>query len=221
MVLWMEVMGTPRAPALSQSTSTRYSGTSSMPLGRTLVRRASFAAMPRSWFRASISFWWPRPPRSRSWKSNPVAVPSSITDGGGKANTRALRILAKTLVARSAMAFTLQIRPIAEVPILELDEDQAIGLGSPGEADPGNRHAGFHGLLFMLLEMARDVGCHRLGLFQGRAGRQHDHGEQDPLILIRHIGRWANAGRGAPPPPRSRHRRLRSAASWRRSVRRS
>ena len=30
-------MGTPRAPALSQSTSTRYSGTSSIPFGRTLT----------------------------------------------------------------------------------------------------------------------------------------------------------------------------------------
>ncbi len=35
MVLWMEEMGNPREPALSQSTSILYSGTSSMPLGLT------------------------------------------------------------------------------------------------------------------------------------------------------------------------------------------
>ena len=60
----MEVMGIPKAPAFSQSTSTRYSGTSSIPLGRTAVNRGSCAAMPRSWLRAAIRASWPRPPRS-------------------------------------------------------------------------------------------------------------------------------------------------------------
>ena len=39
-----EVMGTPNAPAFSQSTSIRYSGTSSRPLCRTFANRGSFFA---------------------------------------------------------------------------------------------------------------------------------------------------------------------------------
>jgi len=101
-------MGTPSAPAFCQSTSTRYSGTSSMPFGRTLVRRLSWKAMPRSWLRASISLWWPSPPRSSNWKSNPVPAPSSTTAGGGKANTRALRCWENAAMALPATAFTLR-----------------------------------------------------------------------------------------------------------------
>src|SRR3972149_6734979 len=48
MVLWMASTGTPRAPPFSQSTSIRYWGTSSSPLGRTRVSLGSRAAMPGS-----------------------------------------------------------------------------------------------------------------------------------------------------------------------------
>jgi len=65
-VLWIELMGTPRAPAFSQSTSIRYSGTSSNPLGRTFVKVGSVTALPRSRFRAAISSSWPNPPLSNN-----------------------------------------------------------------------------------------------------------------------------------------------------------
>jgi hypothetical protein len=108
MVVLMELKGTPRDPAFSQSTSTRYCGTSSIPLGRTFLSRGSLAAMPRSMLRASISFSWPSPPRSSSWKSKPRALPSSMTGGGGKANTIASRNCEKTRMDRPARASTFR-----------------------------------------------------------------------------------------------------------------
>ena len=104
MVSWMAVIGTPRAPAFCQSTSIRYSGQSSSPLGRTRVNLGSLAAIPRSWLRAAISPSWPRPPRSCNWKSNPLALPSSMTAGGVKAYTLALWICENARMALSATA---------------------------------------------------------------------------------------------------------------------
>jgi len=53
-----------------------------------------------------MSLAWPRPPRSSSWKSKPLACPSSTTAGGAKANTMALRILENSPMARPARAVT-------------------------------------------------------------------------------------------------------------------
>ncbi|OPZ59397.1 MAG: hypothetical protein BWY88_00759 [Synergistetes bacterium ADurb.Bin520] len=102
----MDGRGTPRAPALAQSTSTRNWGTSSIPLGRTLARRGSAAAMPRSWLRAAMRALWPSPPRSSNWKSTPRALPISLTAGGAKAKTKPPRIREKAPMARPAMALT-------------------------------------------------------------------------------------------------------------------
>ena len=68
------------------------------------------------------------PPRSSNSKSNPVALPSSTTAGGGKAKTRALRMREKAFMARSATAFALRSEPVAELPVFELDEYHAVVL---------------------------------------------------------------------------------------------
>lgn len=97
-------MGTPSAPALSQSTSIRYWGTSSRPLGRTERRRWSCEAMYSSWLRAAVRAWWPTPPRSSSCMSKPWEVPSSGIAGGANTNTMALRIRDSSCMARAATA---------------------------------------------------------------------------------------------------------------------
>ncbi|OPZ62740.1 MAG: hypothetical protein BWY86_00246 [Candidatus Aminicenantes bacterium ADurb.Bin508] len=107
MVLWMEEIGTPKAPAFSQSTSILYWGTSSNPLGRTAMTRGSLETIPRSWFRAAVRASWPCPLWSRSWNSKPWEVPSSTTAGGGKTKTVAFRTLESAAVARAATALTL------------------------------------------------------------------------------------------------------------------
>ena len=58
--------------------------------------------------RAAIRAAWPMPPRSSNWKSNPRALPSSTTEGGGKAKIMALRSLEKAAMALPAIAFTLK-----------------------------------------------------------------------------------------------------------------
>ena len=61
--------------------------------------------MPRSCPSIWESFSWPSPPRSWSIRSNPVATPSSVTAGGGKAKIMAPRIREKAPMARPATAW--------------------------------------------------------------------------------------------------------------------
>ncbi len=110
-MLFTSAMVRPKTPAFSRSMSNLYCGSSLRPLGRTATSAGSFAAAPRSWLRASISFAWPRLPRSNSSKSKPVALPSSMTDGGAKAKASASWIFAKWAMARPAMACTRCCEP--------------------------------------------------------------------------------------------------------------
>ena len=80
-----------------------------------------------------------------------------MTAGGGKANTMALRMLRKSRHGPSGNGLDLQIRPVAELPVLQLDEDHAVVLPPAGKADAGNGHAGFHRLFFVLQEIALDL----------------------------------------------------------------
>ncbi|MNR13300.1 hypothetical protein D3C85_1296970 [compost metagenome] len=103
----MSAMVTPRALARSSSTVSWYCGSSFRPFGRTAERILLCAAMPRNWLRASISLSWPTPARSCRNTSKPVALPSSSTAGGAKANTIASRKLKKCCWARCARLNTL------------------------------------------------------------------------------------------------------------------
>ncbi|MNP18976.1 hypothetical protein D3C76_1114830 [compost metagenome] len=103
----MSAMVTPRALARSSSMVSWYCGSSFRPLGRTALSILLCAALARNWLRASMSFAWPTPPRSWRNTSKPVALPSSSTAGGAKANTIASRKVKKCCWARWARANTL------------------------------------------------------------------------------------------------------------------
>ena len=148
----MEVMGTPRAPAFSQSTSIRYSGTSSMPLGRTAVNLGSLAAMPRSWLLGLHQGLLSETAPVQQLEVEPLGH-AQLDDGRrregkdhGVADTR------KGHHGPSRNGLGLQVRPVAELPVLQLDEHHAVVLCPSGKADAGNGHAGFHRLFFVLLK---------------------------------------------------------------------
>ncbi len=185
----MAVMGSPCAPAFSQSTSSRYSGTSSMPLGRTFASRGSCAAMPSNWLRAAIKASWPKPPRSCNWKSNPLAVPSSRTAGGAKAKTIASRNCENVPMAVPATAAGLQLGPVAELPVPQLHERHAHVLASAREAEAGDHHARFDGVLLIDQKMVPDLVHDLLGHVQRRIGGQDGLNHQNALVLVGQVGR--------------------------------
>ncbi len=82
----------------------------------------------------------------------------------------------------------LQVRPVAQLPVLELDECQSRVLSPAGKVDAGNRHAGFHRVFLVLQKIVFDLLHDLLGLLQGRVRRQHGLHQQDSLIFIREIG---------------------------------
>ncbi|MCY1425341.1 hypothetical protein D9M71_411270 [compost metagenome] len=97
----------PRARAFSSSISSWYCGSSLRPLARTLSSSGRWYARSRNLSRAAIRASWPRPAWSCRYRSKPVALPSSSTAGGAKANTRASMKRSKCFCARSARANTL------------------------------------------------------------------------------------------------------------------
>ena len=79
-----------------------------MLLGRTAVNLGSLAAMPRSWLRASIRACMAEAAPVQQLKVEPLGMPSSMTAGGGKAKTMALRIAGKGPMALPAMALAFR-----------------------------------------------------------------------------------------------------------------
>lgn len=106
-VLLMSARDTPRALAFSSSISSLYCGSSLMPLGRTRCSAGFCAASMRNLLRAWSRTSWPTPAWSWRNRSKPVALPSSSTDGGAKANTIASLKLKKCICARLASSNTL------------------------------------------------------------------------------------------------------------------
>jgi len=68
--------------------------------------------------------------------------------------------------------------------VLEFDERHAGVLSGAGEVPAGQRQAGRHGFLLMLLKVPADLAHHLARLLQGGAGGQHGLHEHDALILV-------------------------------------
>jgi hypothetical protein len=207
MALWMALIGTPRAPALSQSTSIRYWGTSSMPLGG--PSSASGPAPPcREAGCGPPSGLHARCRRGPAAGSRtPWALAQFTTAGGGKANTLAPRI-GQTGHGPPRGRLGPQVRAVALSQSFSLTKTMPLFCARPEKAHAGNGHARFHRLLFVLQEMPLDVGCNRLGLLQGRAGRHEDLGQQDPLVLVRQVAVGMRRKR-TPQPPTIRAKAMR------------
>ncbi len=86
----------------------------------------------------AISCSWPRPPRSWSCMSKPVALPSSRMAGGVNAKTMASVTCDSAPIARRRCAATLRSGAAALVPVLQVDEAQAGVLAAAGEAEAGD-----------------------------------------------------------------------------------
>jgi len=81
-----------------------------------------------------------------------------------------------------------QIGTVAQMPVLETDENHAVILRASGETVPGNGHNHFHRFFFIFLKVFFNLFGDLICLFQRRT-RWHDHlGQQGSLIFIRQIG---------------------------------
>ncbi len=81
-----------------------------------------------------------------------------------------------------------KVRPIPQVPILQLHEYDAVRLGPSGKADAGDSQDRFDRVLLLLVEIAAEPLHRGLGLLERGARGQHDLGDEDALVLIRHVG---------------------------------
>ncbi|MNV47021.1 hypothetical protein D3C71_1388760 [compost metagenome] len=132
----MSAIDKPSEPALCSSISSRNSGASSMPLGRTATSPGSFISAPSNWLRAAMRASWPRLARSCSIKSNPLALPSSETAGGANANTEALRICDSAPIALLATAWALRPGAVRSPQGLSLTNAKPVFCPLPAKLKP-------------------------------------------------------------------------------------
>ncbi|OQA36755.1 MAG: hypothetical protein BWY56_01302 [Acidobacteria bacterium ADurb.Bin340] len=82
-----------------------------------------------------------------------------------------------------------QARLLAQIPVLQLHEHHGLVLAAACEAHARAAHDGLHGLLLVLPEVPLHLLDDGLGLFQGAAHGQLDHGHEAALVLIRQVAR--------------------------------
>ncbi len=102
-------MGTPRAPAFSQSTSIRYSGTSSRPLGRTFGKTRVLGRHAEELVAGLHQLGMAQAAAVQQLEVESLGLcPVRTTAGGAKAKTMAFRILENAPMALPATAPTFR-----------------------------------------------------------------------------------------------------------------
>ena len=120
-------------------------------------------------------------------KIDPQGITQFDDSGGREREDHGLAHARKPRHGPAGDGFGPQIRPVAELPVLQLGEHHAVVLRSAGKAHTGNRQTGFHRLLFVLLKIAFDfIGDFQRLLLSG-ARRHENLGEEDALVLVGQI----------------------------------
>jgi hypothetical protein len=189
----MDEMGTPWAPAFSQSTSDAVFGHIPQAVGPDLGQAGILGGHAQSWLRACHQLVVAHAAAVQQLEIKAVGRPSSTTAGGGKAKTMASLNLGEGPHGRPAhiMAQTVTVGPLAQLPVLELYKARPTFW--PGRKLNPATARWIPRLPFHFPEIVPHPVQDVLGLLQGGVGRQDGLDIHYALVLVRQVGgghRW-------------------------------
>ena len=157
MVLWIVEIGTPRVPAFSQSTSMRYSGVSFIAVGPHGHQARVFGRHAQKLVAGRHEGLVAQAAAVLEFEVEPLGVAELHHGRRGEGEGKPLAEGRKVAHGPSGHRIDLQVRTLAQIPVLELDKRDPHILTATGMADPRDGETGSHRLFLFFQHVFADL----------------------------------------------------------------